>query len=293
MYLLVRALDVAVRHAWQAFALPTVPHVDAAIFILSCFEIMHAWFYHPTTIPSIYASWITRMAKMDVHLLELLRQVRDGRLEYGVRSDFNLQYCGRWGADPVAADFLTYPIPCAIVHPLDPGSCTANVARRWTNGFGPSLAIYTPVHLLPVLFLNFSSIMRNPFQTLARVAGKILQSAAFLSSFIALVWAGVCICRNGVRDRLEYAGPLLGSAACGFSVFIERKPRRIELALKVLPDAMISVWRRAVQRGWVGDIPFSDVAIFSMALGMLSYFYYEAPDSMKPSIRGFFSWCFE
>lgn len=47
----------------QENKLPTIPHIDSMIFILSCFEIMHAWFYHPTTIPVMYCQWITRMAK--------------------------------------------------------------------------------------------------------------------------------------------------------------------------------------------------------------------------------------
>jgi hypothetical protein len=75
-------------------------------------------------------------------------------------------------------------------------------------------------------------------------------------------------------------------------VFIERKSRRIELALKVLPDAMISVWRRGVSAGVLADIPYADVSIFSFALSILSYYYFEKPHAMKPSIRGLFHWCF-
>jgi hypothetical protein len=150
------------------------------------------------------------------------------------------------------------------------------------------------VHLLPVLLLNFNSILRNPIRTITHIAAKIIQSASFLSTFIAIIWAMVCLVRNSpFRDNREYFGPLLGSFACGFSVFIERKSRRIELALKVLPDAVISLWRRAVQSGIVSDLPYSDVFIFAMALSILTYYYHEKPDEMKPSVRGLYWWAFD
>jgi hypothetical protein len=76
-------------------------------------------------------------------------------------------------------------------------------------------------------------------------------------------------------------------------VFIERRSRRIELALKVLPDAIISMWRRAVKQGMVVDIPFSDVFIFSIAMSILTYYYYEKSEHMRPSMRGLYRWAFD
>ena len=212
---------------------------------------------------------------------------------YGERSDFLRDYCLKWNINPVDADFLQSPISCRVVHPEDPHSCFGNVTRRWWNGFLPSVAIYTPVHLLPVLILNARTFLRSPLTTLLRVGGKILQSASFLSTFIGLIWLMVCAFRTSpFRGSREYVGPLLGCFACGFSVFIERKSRRIELALKVLPDAMISVWRRGVGAGVVRDLPYADAFIFSFALSILSYYYFEKPDSMKASVRGLFHWSF-
>jgi hypothetical protein len=121
LYVFVRAMELVVRELWASHSLPTPPHLDAAIFILSCSEIMHAWFYHPHTIPAVYAQWITRLAKfkishfplsfssfaclqtfssflfeasftpltffspsirMDLRLLSLLREMKNGNLRY-------------------------------------------------------------------------------------------------------------------------------------------------------------------------------------------------------------------
>eukprot|EP00008_Paramoeba_atlantica_P012179 CAMPEP_0201498904 /NCGR_PEP_ID=MMETSP0151_2-20130828/73610_1 /ASSEMBLY_ACC=CAM_ASM_000257 /TAXON_ID=200890 /ORGANISM="Paramoeba atlantica, Strain 621/1 / CCAP 1560/9" /LENGTH=292 /DNA_ID=CAMNT_0047890829 /DNA_START=130 /DNA_END=1005 /DNA_ORIENTATION=+ len=187
LYLFVRALQLLVTSFWRKMKLPYFQHTDALIFILSCTEIMHAWFYHPTTIPAVYCRWITRMAKMDTRLLSLLRGLYDGSLKYGARSDFLRDYCNDWKISPMDGDFLQH-VPCNLVHPQDPTSCLGNVWRRFSNGMIPSISIYTPVHTLPVLLLNPKSFIKSPLPTIKRLSLKILRSATFLSSFIGLVW---------------------------------------------------------------------------------------------------------
>lgn len=84
-------------------------------------------------------------------------------------------------------------------------------------------------------------------------------------------------------------GPLLGSIACGFSVFIEEKRKRAEMALYVAPRALFAVaemakpgWASGGARGalwaerWVSyflltlslSLPFSLSLVFSRALGL-------------------------
>ncbi len=52
---------------------------DGLIFVVSCAQIMWAWFYHPERLPPTYVKWITNLATMDERLLLALRCIRSGR----------------------------------------------------------------------------------------------------------------------------------------------------------------------------------------------------------------------
>ncbi len=56
---------------------------------------------------------------------------------------------------------------------------------------------------------------------------------------------------------------------CGFSVLIEKKARRIELALYVLSHALRSAWRTGVNWGWYPHIPHGEVFLFCVAMSVL------------------------
>mmetsp|Transcript_25433 Transcript_25433/g.71321 ORF Transcript_25433/g.71321 Transcript_25433/m.71321 type:complete len:474 (+) Transcript_25433:100-1521(+) len=287
LYYLVRAGQLVVKHVWAAYGWETIPHADAAIFILSCFEIMHAWFFHSYTIPVTYRNWITRLADTDGDMLDTIKKLKTGEVRYGVYSDALMEFSKRYNVDFKRGNFRDIDmLPPDFVHPYDPHSCLGNAVRRFANGFVQSFAIYAPVHLLPTVLLGWKRLKEDPVQTLLRVFDKIMQSATFLSVFIALVWYSLCVVRHSpLRDGREYRGFLAGCFFCGFSIFIEQKSRRIELALKVLTDALISVWRRAERKGIVISLPHSDVFFFSLANGLFLYYYRHHPELIKSALH--------
>ena len=103
------------------------------------------------------------------------------------------------------------------------------------------------MHFLPVL-LTRPKILMRPHRLLETLGGAI-RSATFLSSFIGLYWYTVCLTRSLVLAKLFpfvshdfWDGPfgciMLGSLACGSSIWIESGRRRGEMALYVLPRAV-------------------------------------------------------
>jgi hypothetical protein len=62
-------------------------NADTLTFTVSCFCIMHSWFYNPEALPPSYNRWILQLARMDKRLLELLRYARNGRFTYGQKAD--------------------------------------------------------------------------------------------------------------------------------------------------------------------------------------------------------------
>ena len=70
----------------------------------------------------------------------------------------------------------------------------------------------------------------------------------------------------------------VGLLASG-SILIEKKNRRSELALYVMPRAVDSFALGLMKRRWVPSVKFGEVLLFSLCMGGLMYFRYAAPSA--------------
>lgn len=86
----------------------------------------------------------------------------------------------------------------------------------------------------------------------------VMRSATFLSTFVQLMWLGVCSTRTFFFARLfpwvshdYFDGPygciFMASLVCGSSIWIENPRRRGEIVLYVLPRAI----RTVLSDSWV------------------------------------------
>lgn len=154
-------------------------------------------------------------------------------------------------------------MPCELVHCGTGGaSCYRNALYRWIRGFRMSMAIYFPVHLLPRLLFNPRGFLASPLPNLLRVLTGAARSAAFLATYIVGNWFPICLARTALLPRLfpnvpfnfwdAGIGPAIGSVACGFSIFIEEKRKRAEMALYVAPRALFAMVESA-RPGWLSQ----------------------------------------
>lgn len=139
-------------------------------------------------------------------------------------------------------------IDCSVVHhSIGGGTCEQNALKRWIRAFLDALAIYLPVHAIPPLLFNFRRVLSQPGMSAKRILQAACRSSAFLATFVASIYAAVCL----VRTRLPQAIPStpqqpldgglavqLGCLVCGLSVLIENKHRRKEMALYTAPRAL-------------------------------------------------------
>ncbi|TKY88418.1 hypothetical protein EX895_002770 [Sporisorium graminicola] len=143
-------------------------------------------------------------------------------------------------------------MPCELVHcGTGGGNCYKNALYRWIRGWRMSMAIYFPVHLLPRLLFNPRGFLSSPLPNLIKVLMGAARSAAFLATYIVGNWFPICLARSALLPRLFPSvpfsfwdaglGPGLGSIACGFSIFIEEKRKRAEMALYVAPRALFAM----------------------------------------------------
>ncbi|KAF9165169.1 hypothetical protein DFQ26_000510 [Actinomortierella ambigua] len=318
LFAVVRALDVmghmAVEKKWGPSWLENYGSV--LVFQLACTEIMFAWLYEPERLPGPYAFWITRMSRMDARLLQMLRGIRKGEVLFGP---------GQSAAQPATQALLTglcndlklpeswgsldrENLTCSLVHQGIAESCEAHGAFRWFQGFFVSSGIYLPVHLLPALLSPKAFLKRlveDPVNTSMATLLATARSSAFLATYISLVWYGICMWRSRIMPLVsaitgrrypghvvDYVyGPILGSALCGLSVLIEKKHRRAEMALYVLPRALFSLGSRVLQGKLSRRVErMAEALMFALSMSVLLTGMRWEASLVRPSMRGILGW---
>ena len=148
---LVLALDL--RGCFSTRATP-----PTALFMLSAWSVMSAWFFYPTTLPRSYCRWIDYMSEcllmlllllvlllllmllssgeMDPRIIRVLRYLYHGKVSYGQELNAHQldEYAEAIGA-PSPAAFIKQGrnVPChPYVHP-ESESCAQNARRRFTS----------------------------------------------------------------------------------------------------------------------------------------------------------------
>ncbi|EGO02771.1 hypothetical protein SERLA73DRAFT_176142 [Serpula lacrymans var. lacrymans S7.3] len=305
--------------------------IDALVFWACSARIMWCFFYRPNRLPRSYVKWIMSLANVDKRLLRALRVLRTGEWSY-IRgsSDYghlltsyskDLGHPTAWGdphvlpayggsmADAVWKNLGVQGrdgiggLPCELVHAGVAAkwglgeSCGMNAVVRAVYAFIEAMAIYVPVHFLPILLTQPRSLLR-----IHRVIPALLsamRSSAFLSTFVSSYWLSVCITRTLLFARLfpwishdiwdgAFGCVLAGSLTCGASIWIENGHRRGEISLYVLPRALRaslpSRWIKGGNRG----ARIVERMIFILSLASLLTTASHRPDVL----RGLSRWAF-
>ncbi|KAF8973929.1 hypothetical protein BDZ97DRAFT_1912380 [Flammula alnicola] len=298
--------------------------VDAFVFWACSARIMWCFFYEPQRLPRSYVKWINTLANLDGRIVTVLQHVRAGTWSYLTGSTLHgrlLQGSAQdLGLPPAWGDPSALPayggavanevwknlgvknrrgvggIPCEILHQEVgsslglTGSCTVNASLRVLKGFAEALAIYLPVHFLPVLLTRPQTLAR-PHRLLETLMGA-LRSATFLSSFIGLYWYTVCLTRTLVLARLFpfishdfWDGPfgcvMAGCLMCGSSIWIENGRRRGEMALYVLPRAVRACLPHASVNSGNRAVRFAERLVFILSFSALLTAAAHRPDSLR------------
>lgn len=266
LFALTRGLDVVVgglwdqrrtrrinNNSWSKLDVAVSKLADPSIFATSCAAIMWAWVYVPERLNKGYSKWITGAAQIDQRLLIALQRCRWGELKYGQdtgQGELLLPICKKFGYPEEWADLSkVWPIPCDMVHMGTGHNCEYHALSRFVKGFLMATGIYIP--------LNVAVQIRNPTRKqITRAFVGSMRSSAFLGSFIALFYYGVCLARSRIgpliigkdakaRTRID-AGMCIASGCmlCGWSILLENAGRRKDIGLFVAPRAMATILPR-------------------------------------------------
>lgn len=182
-----------------------------------------------------------------MRLIKALRLFRWGELIYGRETgqrETITSMCRDYGhplewGDPTK----TWPFPCEIVHMGLGPSCEYHAWTRFSKGFWTGIAMYGSIN--SVMFLVKPSVA-----SAKRAAITSIRSSAFIGSFIALFYYGVCLTRCRVGPKVLGPDPKaaqridsglcvqVGCSMCGWSIMLENEGRRKDIALFVAPRAL-------------------------------------------------------
>jgi len=178
---------------------------------------------------------------------------------------------------------------CCVLH-RETESCAAATLDFFKKAYLRALPVYLPVYALPVLLFKHRQLLSRPLSILLPTTLNLLRSSLFLSSYCTAAWAVACATTQaGLSNSLK--GALAGFAG-GSMVAMEKKGRRVELALYVLSQALPSSWRTLRQWGVVRTIPHGESALFVASMAVIMWSYVTRPHLMRSSYLGLFSWFF-
>lgn len=297
LYLFVRGLEMIYHTLISKKVINEIEHLDTILFTTSCFEIMISWFYYPYSLPKEYNKWITTMSEVDPILLSLARLQKDGGWNVGQTCDLLNDYSKQLGHNIKDGNPLYGLVNCKYLHPFCPESCTKAHSLVWLRTLKRSMMLYGPVHFLPLLIFKNKILIKDPITSIRKLLIDIFRSSSFLATFVALIWMSICFWRNLLQED-TLIGPVMGAFLCGLSVLIEKKHRRMELALYCIPRALHSIFEKLFvffqysdslklnRKVQIGTI------LFSLGLGMITSTLECEPHVIGTSIRNFLLYFF-
>ncbi|KAG7035565.1 hypothetical protein SDJN02_02362 [Cucurbita argyrosperma subsp. argyrosperma] len=257
-------------------------HGDSLLFAMACAQVMYAFVMRPESLPQSYRDFIQKTGPVAE---PVYKAVRDSCRGYPIDvaslssylSDKKISGYENLGEFPSI-------IPCDIIHP-DTNSCMAHNGKAASATFKKTFPLYFSLTFVPFVVLHLQKFMDAPGRTCWLAVKGAVRSTSFLSAFVGIFQAVICLHRKvATKDhKLVY---WVAGGISALSVLLEKKGRRSELALYVLPRAVDSWWYILVNRHLLPNIKNAEVFLFSICMGGIMYYLEYEPDTMAPFLRG-------
>ncbi|KAM7491793.1 hypothetical protein LguiA_034714 [Lonicera macranthoides] len=296
LYLLARLAQCAYNsaksknkfHLWGSH----LRHGDSLLFALACAQVMYAFVMRPESLPKSYQDFIQKTGPVARPVYKAVRDCcRGSPVDVASLSVFLSTR-----REPKSLKLEEFPsiIPCSIIHP-DRKSCLAQDAIAASNTFRKTFPLYFSLTFVPFVVLRLQKVlpfpgvgflfMDAPVRTCWHALTGAVRSTTFLSAFVGIFQGVICLHRKvATKDhKLVY---WFAGGISALSILLEKKARRGELALYVLPRAGDSLWYILVNRHLLPDIKNAEVTLFCACMGGIMYYLEHEPDTMAPLLRG-------
>ncbi|CAI0547948.1 unnamed protein product [Linum tenue] len=257
-------------------------HGDTLLFSLACAQVMYSFVMHPDSLPKAYHDFIQKTGPVAQPVYKAVRETcRGGPVDIAALSAY-LSTKGK--LNPLKLGEAPAIIPCSIIHP-GTDSCLIQHGNAASATFRKTFPLYFSLTFVPYVVLHLQKFMDAPARTCWLALRDAVRSTTFLSAFVGIFQSVICLHRKvAVRDhKLLY---WVAGGLSALSVLFEKKSRRAELALYVLPRSGDSLWYILVNRHLLPKLKNAEVALFCACMGGIMYYLEYEPDTMAPFLRG-------
>jgi hypothetical protein len=215
----------------------------------------------------------------------VLAAVRETNRRIAVNGENIVQYFAKTGVKAPMIDPHALIVGCDVLHPQN-HSCVKHNFSVFMDTARKILPLYSSIACVPVVIFKFREIFKKPIETATGVGVNIARSVSFISAFVALYMTTICLHRKVATRDNKYIYFFAG-IVCSFSVFLEKKSRRSELALYTLPRAMDSLYLIMCERKWLQGVQNGELYLFMFSMGCVMYFYERFPNSLSSLLHSF------
>ncbi|KAK3033212.1 hypothetical protein RJ639_033092 [Escallonia herrerae] len=244
--------------------------------------VMYAFVMRPESLPQSYQDFIQKTGPVAQPVYKAVRECcRGSPVDVASLSAY---LANKGDFSSVKLEEFPSIIPCSVIHP-ETHSCLAHTGYATSATFKKTYPLYFSLTFVPFVVLRLQKFMDAPARTCWHAVTGAVRSTTFLSSFVGIFQAVICLHRKVASKDHKLVYWFSGGIAA-LSVLLEKKARRKELALYVLPRAGESLWYILVNRHLLPDIRNAEVALFCACMGGLMYYLEHEPDTMAPFLRG-------
>ena len=168
-----------------------------------------------------------------------------------------------------------------ILHPNQ--SFLVATYTSWKNSIKKSILLYLPVYLLPLILFKYKFLWNNFSVSLIRAIYGISRSTLFLTLYTSLGWSSMYFLRSFLYSTPSKFNVCIGGFIAGLSVFIDKKPRRLELALYVFSQAIQIFYNRWKKVILLPSIKYGEILLFSCSSAILMHSYINQPKYLRSS----------
>ncbi|KAL5791652.1 hypothetical protein ACOSP7_000246 [Xanthoceras sorbifolium] len=257
-------------------------HGDSLLFSIACAQVMYVFVMRPESLPKSYQDFIQKTGPVAAPIYKAVRDSCRG-VPVNVAS-ISAYLSDRKKFNHVKLEEFPSIIPCSLIHP-DTDSCLAHNANALSTTFRKTFPLYFSLTFVPFVVLHLQKFMDAPARTCWLALKGAVRSTSFLSAFVGIFQGVICMHRK-VASKDHKLVYWIAGAMAALSVLLEKKARRGELALYVLPRAGDSLWYILVNRHLLPDVKNAEVALFCACMGGIMYYLEYEPDTMAPFLRG-------
>lgn len=281
MFFFVRALEIGGTYGAEHGYLPSLPHSDTLLMASASCIVVWCWLFHRSALEPAYAHFLDIQGGKPRWVTDAYTQCHFGNDALFASHpiiDIAQQRRAKQGIPLLSPSSPT--LRCDVLHPGQ--GHAAHMFSSLRRAVLRALPVYIPVYVLPLLVFRMRDILRTPGLSLYLTAFSIARSSLFLASCGTACWSSACLLTNYLHSTTSFNALVAGWLG-GATVLIEKKSRRIELALYVLAQAVPAAFRCLHDWGHLPRVRHADAAVFVCSIAVIMAAYVLRPHLLRRS----------